>query len=897
MAISDKWIAGGTIDVSSGITAIPKAYKVGKVPGQNAQMSFGYYVKTHWTEAEEQPSLMDTTYGYCATDGNFCANTGVLWNCGYSNPSFNRYKRYDLTSSAQNAIGFGRFYPDKGTYANIGIYGGTGASSYKDDASNTPLSNYLNGKNARNTATFSSKPQVYGRNLTPVVEGFSLKDVMYVPVIMAYRLASGVNPVAATKAEMQAYYYRLSSIDAYENVEYQNFPYIMGVYMQPVFMNIENKTVSTGFTNGFTGFCNGEYKITTGVYDESGGQKEQTITYYPLYGDNNSTETTLDGWYEWRPEETDPTKRSKWASHPSMHPLCIMGYGSNGSEWNKQFIRVDGSGNYASGGKLILTGDWLKTDLLEVSSSEKWVKIYSDTITEANVHDFCEYVRRQAAYMGGFFRCDGRLDLIDYRLIDEGTYMGVIDGSGITHGDYTKGVENAKNPSFDWTDAINDTNFKPGGGGPTSGGDHDKEQSSYGGDNFSMNDRTMAKFGLHRYVMEEGEFDTLMQFYKECLDYKGARKKYIDFLVDKGVSSDDAAELWNAWFPDRSSYLAQMYGDLGYGEDPHKNLVSILALPVDKTEIQGSEENINTGYYTTAKTFTLNTTLRSGASYDVPYAPVTDGFAATAHVLNSTVKVIDLVRDHKIEHPKGWDDFRCYEPYSRCELYIPYHGNVTLSLAQCLNKYITVQVAVDLISGASYAVVLMRGSSGPYAIYQALPGQMGFNVPYSQDSSGYNAGSLMNLSAASQSNKIEKYRNVANALVATGSAIAGKNAFGAVGSVLGGIATGQQLDVQSDLIDFQIEHSADGRAVANSPSTLTGWAVHQTCQLIWHFPNMLAYNDANYANLVGYATARTGAVGSFKGFTKFNNVNLSALTCLDEERNAIMAALQSGVYL
>lgn len=897
MAISDKWTAGGTIDVSSGITAIPKAYKVGKVPNQNAQMSFGYYVKTHWTEPEAQPSLMDTTYGYCATDGNFCVNTGVLWNCGYSNPSFNRYKRYDLSSSVQNAIGFGRFYPDKGTYANIGIYGGTGASSYKEDASNTPLTDYLNGKNARNTATFSSKPQVYGRNLTPVVSGFSLKDVMYVPVIMAYKLSSGANPASATKAEMQAYYYRLSSIDAYENVEYKEYPYIMGVYMQPVFMNIENKTVSTGFTNGFTGFCNGEYKITTGVYDDSGSQKDQSITYYPLYGDNNSTETTLDGWYEWRPEETDPTKRSKWASHPSMHPFCIMGYGSNGSEWNKQLIRVDGSGNYASGGKLILTGDWLKTSLLEVSSSEKWIKIYSDAMTDANVHAFCEYVRRQAAYMGGFFRCDGRLDLIDYRLIDEGTYMGVIDGSGITHGDYTKGVENAKNPSFDWTDAINDTNFKPGGGGgPTSGGDHDREKSDYGGSDFVTNSLKIGDVGLRRYVVDGSDFSLFNRFCKECVDYDLAREQFIAGAMGQGASRSDAAKYWSDRFKDEADYKSKMYSKLGYGLDPRNNIVSLMMVPYNVFGF-GASEFMKVGDYQINSKFTTELATGSGTTADIQYAPSAN-LPGMGDIFNTQFKlctndVFNInIGEIVVQHPKGWEDFRAFEPYSRCELYIPFHGNVAINLNQCMGKTLKIVVLMDIITGSSYACVTINGK-----LYQAIPGQIGFNIPYSVEASSTTATTLSGLTAQAQSNKLQSSNNLVNGILSTVGNLADGNGLGALNSVVGTYQNAKQLGINERALNFQLAHACDGRSVANAATPLTALCANGTPQLIWHHPIMLAYNDNEYGNLVGYATQRTGRIGSFKGYTKFNNANLSSLSCTETEKGMILAQLQNGVYI
>lgn len=890
MALNDKWLVGGTKEISFGESSWNKKVTVPKAVSSTAEYTYGNYVHDNWpSKAEDQVNLVDASYAYCAADSNFAMQKGVLYNCGYSGYTANRNKKYALTNEEEMPIGFSHI-DDLSTYQNIGIYGGDRASNKLNDHENTPLNNYLDGSYIKQAG------KVYGGGQVPIVRGLTFKDVVVVPIIMSYKLTSGKDPAVATKEEMQNIQYRLSSVDAFLHKEYMEFPYIMGVYAAVINVNTADKTLKTGFSTGpkIQYMINGKWTIDIEVFDDG----VTPITYYPVYGDENSNAATLDGWYTWNGSE------SNWNRVMSMHPYRIMGYYNNGNEWKQPLIRIDGSSpNYSSTGKLILTGDWIKTDLLTVSSSEHWVKIYSDRITEANVEAFCEYVRRQIAYLGCVFSCNGLIEEMDYRFIDDESYMGVIDGDGKTHGDYTRGLENTKNPQYDWTDPINDTPFKPGGGGgPTSGGDKDKEKSEYGGAAFGGYNINVFDFGLNRYIVDQVGYGVLEQFYKQCLDYDGARKRFIAGAMTEGASADDAAKYWEDRFKDRAEYQAKMYSELGYGSDPRNNMVSVMALPFGDTTITPLDTtgvSPKVGYNTMATKFTTELAVGAGTVKDIQYAPGTFGPTPQTDLFDTTkfkqpkydVFVVNM-GEITVKHPKDWNDFRASEPYSRCELYIPYHGNIALNLNQVLGKKIKVQLHIDLLSGSSYAVVTCNG-----ALYQALPGQVGFQMPFTIEGSTTNASALANLSAQSQTNKLQSSNNLLNGVINTVGAVVDTNPGAALSSIIGTFQSAKQLGINERTINFNLAHACDGKSVANATTPITAMSAEGNCQLIWHYPLMLAYNDSQYANLVGYACQRTGTLSSFRGYTQCNNANLSQVNCTEEEKGMILAQLQNGVVI
>jgi len=860
MAISEKWVAGGTLDISFGDTAWHKTVKVPKKTDLTAEFSYGDYVAKYWISEDNQTELIDLSYAYCAADSNFAMQKGVLYNCGYSGYAANRNKKYILSNDGEMSIGLAHLN-DFSTYSNFGIYGGDRSSNKKQDTENTPLTDYLNGYYARQAG------KVYGGGFVPFVGGYNFKDIVAVPIIMSYRLASGKNPAEATVSEMQSLYYRLSTIDAFFNKEYITFPYVMGVYIAFVNVNTDTKTMRVSNNQPkVLPMINGSWTIDIDVVDEG----TQSIKYYPIYGDDNSNNETLDGWYAW-----DGTE-SVW-QRKSLHPFRVMGYCGNQNEWKQPLIRIDGlSPNYSSTGKLIITGDWIHTDLVTVSATEHWVKIYSDAITSANVASFCEYVRKQAAYLGCFFNCNGYVDAMDYRFIDDNTYMGIIDSSGITHGEYTQGINNTKNQQYDWSDVINDTPYKPGGGG-------EEEPGTVTGDGLNRYINAVTGFGIGKkhYAVTDTELAALNQYIYDMSDFKAVCRRW----VSRGGS---LASLENE-YGDDAGYKAAFYTRAGFGEYPTNNYISLLAFPFDIP-----------GAYLTDSGFILGT-----ADTSQPYYPdVSERYDITpdtkpttkAITTNSGIITLDL-GSTTIKHPV-YKDFRAYEPYTRIELAVPYHGTIELQASEWLNHNLSIEIDVDLSSGASYAYVLCDGIP-----QYALAGTMGVSVPLTVQSSSDNNISLNDMSIQSAAQKTALKYGIINAGIdvldqAVTAAMTDNVEF--TRSIKTGLNVSQQIEqtaLSQRAINYKVQHTADGRSIIGTSAPAIQFTSENQCRLTIHYPNMLQYNNSVYASTVGYACNRQGLLSSFSGYTVCSNINITGIACTDAEATLIIQQMQSGIIL
>lgn len=530
------------------------------------------------------------------------------------------------------------------------------------------------------------------------------------------------------------------------------------------------------------------------------------------------------------------------------------------------------------------------------------------SVLGATKEEIQEAVRRRVAYLGLFFaesesfvfNNSNEWTTYEELFTDDRMFCGTIDDSGTTHGDYTRGKRNYGAKQFGSGDLSKDTNVKPitpgGNKGPTSGGDHDREKSEYGGSDFVTNSLKIGDIGLHRYVVDGGDFNLFNRFCKECVDYDLAREQFIAGAMGQGASRSDAAQYWADRFKDEADYKSKMYSKLGYGLDPRNNIVSLMLVPYDVFGF-GASEYMKIGDYQINSKFTSELATGSGTTVDIQYAPSAN-LPGMGDIYNTQFKlctndVFNInIGEIVVQHPKGWEDFRAFEPYSRCELYIPFHGNVAINLNQCMGKTLKIVVLMDIITGSSYACVTMNGK-----LYQAIPGQIGFNVPYSVEASSTTATTLSGLTAQAQSNKLQSSNNLVNGILSTVGNLADGNGLGALTSVVGTYQNAKQLGINERALNFQLAHACDGRSVANAATPLTALCANSKPQLIWHHPIMLAYNDSEYGNLVGYATQRTGRIGSFKGYTKFNNANLSSLSCTETEKGMILAQLQNGVYI
>lgn len=103
----------------------------------------------------------------------------------------------------------------------------------------------------------------------------------------------------------------------------------------------------------------------------------------------------------------------------------------------------------------------------DFSTSEKHsISAYVGIEGFGGLNGLREYCRKAAAYTGGYFS-ESYYPLWHETLDDETCFLGIIDSSGITHGQYSHGPENKNQPQDKWGDEWGSkTPFKPDGPTP-----------------------------------------------------------------------------------------------------------------------------------------------------------------------------------------------------------------------------------------------------------------------------------------------------------------------------------------------------------------------------------------------------------------------------------------------
>ena len=209
-------------------------------------------------------------------------------------------------------------------------------------------------------------------------------------------------------------------------------------------------------------------------------------------------------------------------------------------------------------------------------------------------------------------------------------------------------------------------------------------------------------------------------------------------------------------------------------------------------------------------------------------------------------------------------NFLDYEPYTKGWLYIPFCGLFEIPLQQFMNKLIDIKLAVDLLTGAGLAIVYADGIP---IIYKNC--KIGMQIPVTGADSTYS---------------IRNYIEAANNVLGGTSALTTGDVFGTVkGFANAGI---NALSAPNAPISS-----------AGSSSPQCGMLAPNLCYFIIERPRSLMSKVPQYGSLIGYACYKSGNIGTFHGFSVFDNVKLSISHCTESERNEIIALLKSGVYL
>ena len=457
------------------------------------------------------------------------------------------------------------------------------------------------------------------------------------------------------------------------------------------------------------------------------------------------------------------------------------------------------------------------------------------------------YIMEQAAYLGFIFTDSDSSNVWNKKGGWDGTgdneYLPIFDSNGYTTGRYVHGTDAAAESNSAWgSDVWEKTQYS---GTP----EINLDPNEYDETNTSVlnPDYTKRNFKFNKgYLLTDAQVNTLAA---KCFE-----------LVTGLTTAPD--------------FIQELFTKLLSGNEPMDAIISLMFFPFNPAK-----------YFVTTP-----------SSANIMFGALDTGISAKEW--ENTI--IELDMGGCTFYPEN-GDFRDFEPYTACELYLPYLGNVTIDSQLYLGHEITVKYIVDLCTGAVDALIFRDGFradkvSGNIGEQIAIHGidqndkltaEQRAHVGYKQ----------------ARNTQIQKTASAALTIAGGAAAVATGGATAILGGIAAGITGGLKLSeaLEGNSVErakFDLEHIQTPYRTIGKASAATAYRDEQFCRLIIKRPKMLnSYNAANYAHTTGFATLKHDRLGNYTGLVVANNVDLSGFNATAEEKKAISNLLSKGVYL
>ena len=239
------------------------------------------------------------------------------------------------------------------------------------------------------------------------------------------------------------------------------------------------------------------------------------------------------------------------------------------------------------------------------------------------------------------------------------------------------------------------------------------------------------------------------------------------------------------------------------------------------------------------------------------------------------------------------NSFLDYEPYTKCELTIPFCGTVEIPTTY-LHDYDTIDVKliVDFITGACTAYIQARNIT-----IDSVSGECAVTLPVNGLQSATLDSQIHSAATARNKSALTNGLGLIGGLAAVGIGIA----TGGIGTaVIGGIAaltSGANMITQDKNIEYELQHMQVPMKQVSGASGAINQSYDMRCKMRITRPKILGSYDAEvYANTVGFACLINTTVSSLSGLT-VGDINLDGLDASDVEKQLIKNAFASGVIL
>ena len=238
-----------------------------------------------------------------------------------------------------------------------------------------------------------------------------------------------------------------------------------------------------------------------------------------------------------------------------------------------------------------------------------------------------------------------------------------------------------------------------------------------------------------------------------------------------------------------------------------------------------------------------------------------------------------------------WGNFLDYTQTS-CYIYLPFIGIEELAIKDVMGATIHVQYHCDVLSGSCVAFVKCTKEELNSVIYN-FSGNCNTSVPVSRlDMSAYLTGTYNTMSGISRS-----ATNYVGNMLGGVSGVSGGVGLNIAGLISSSLST-SPLSIMGDTADILAKNTLSPKETiqrSGSIGSSAGLLSIKYPYLILTRPKQ--QKPANYESYYGLTSHITKKLGECIGFTKVANIHLDGVTATDQEKDMIMSALTSGVFL
>ena len=241
--------------------------------------------------------------------------------------------------------------------------------------------------------------------------------------------------------------------------------------------------------------------------------------------------------------------------------------------------------------------------------------------------------------------------------------------------------------------------------------------------------------------------------------------------------------------------------------------------------------------------------------------------------------------------PRFGDCFLDYSPYTKYELYIPFCGTVEINAGDVLGHKLNCQLLIDLLTGSCIAYIM-----ADQLVIGTAKGSCGVDMQMSGAQTATMNANIFNGILNAQLAETQHITSIGKISL---------NPFKWYENIE--VAETRQLQTQHDITHMVVPLHKMGSA-----SPLLSWVQEFNARLMIYYPEgdvitstippeLNSAAVSSFGHIKGFATATPGKVSSFQRSGKqcylSGNIVADSIPCTDNERQRIIAAFNSGVYL